>query len=72
MHEYIVKHIFEIQKIRWLDGVFQGQYLPRLSTTELRRQEQRFGTIITTAVLHGDENCFDRVYNDIGVSGQSG
>ena len=46
----------ENNHLRWLDIVFQGQYLPRLSVIKLCRHKQRFGKIDTTVVLDKDEN----------------
>ena len=47
---------------KWLDTVFQGQYLPSLSINYVA-MNKHFGKIATTAVLDKDENgC-----NDIGV-----
>ena len=43
-----------IVHLRWLDTVFQGQYLSSLSM--LRRHKQRFVQIATTVVLDKDEN----------------
>ena len=37
--------------LRWLDRVFQGQYLPSLYINYLAIIKQRFGKITTTAVL---------------------
>ena len=40
--------------LRWLDTVFQGQYLPRLSINYVAKK-QSFGKIATTVVLDEDE-----------------
>ena len=40
---------------KWLDTVFQGQYLPKFEH-KLRRHKQTFGKIATTVVLDKDEN----------------
>ena len=42
-------------RLRWLDTVFQGQYLPKFEH-KLRRHKQRFRKIATTVVLDKDEN----------------
>ena len=42
--------------LRWLDTVFQGQYLPISALLKLHRHKQRFGKIATTVVLDKDEN----------------
>ena len=41
---------------KWLDTVFQSQYLPSLSINYRRRHKQTFGKIATTVVLAKDEN----------------
>ena len=41
---------------KWLDTVFQSQYLPSLSINYRRRHKQTFGKIATTVVLDKDEN----------------
>ena len=41
--------------LRWLDTVFQGQYLPSLSINYVAIS---FGKIATTVVLDEDENLF--------------
>ena len=49
--------MFEIKRnefLRWLDGVFQGQYLPSLRINYIVIKE-RFGKITTTAVLDKEE-----------------
>ena len=47
--------MFEIKRnefLRWLDGVFQGQYLPSLRINYI---VIKFGKITTTAVLDKEE-----------------
>ena len=41
--------------LRWLDTVFQGQYLPSLSINYVAINKD-FGKIATTVVLDKDEN----------------
>ena len=41
-----------VQAFRWLDTVFQGQYVPSLSINH----KQSFGKITTTVVSDKDEN----------------
>ena len=41
---------------KWLDTVFQSQYLPSLSINYRRRHKQTFGKIAITVVLDKDEN----------------
>ena len=41
---------------KWLDTVFQGQYLPSLSINYGRGHKQTFGKIATTVVLDKGEN----------------
>ena len=43
--------------VRWLDTVFQGQYLPSLSINYVAINKV-FGKIATTVVLEEDENLF--------------
>ena len=50
--------------LRWLDIVFQGQYLP---SYKLHRHKKRSGKIATTVVLDKGEICYDRGCNDIVV-----
>ena len=42
--------------IKVLHGVFPGQYIPSLTEHKLRRHQQRFRKITTTAVFDNDEN----------------
>ena len=49
--------VFEIKRnefLKWLNGVFQGQYLPSLRINYIVIK-QRFGKITTTAVLYKEE-----------------
>ena len=54
-HEGRCNNIGRTRIWKWLDTVFQGQYLPKFEH-KLRRHKQTFGKIATTVVLDKDEN----------------
>ena len=53
--EELVEQTAKIMVLRWLDTVFQGQYLPSLSINYVAKSKV-FGKIATTVVLDEDEN----------------
>ena len=52
--------------LRWLDTVFQGQYLPSLSINYVAINKV-LEKIATTVVLDKDEICYVQGGNDMGV-----
>ena len=56
----------QICELRWLDIVFQGQYLPNLGINYVAINKD-LKKITNTIILDKDENCYDQGCNDVGV-----
>ena len=61
-------HLGQVKlRLRWLDTVFQGQYLPSLNINYVAINKD-LEKNATTVVLDTDEICCDQGCNDIGVA----